>query len=144
MIRLDLTHCPADLDSADAIERWANTHPELAWPLDCVDQLEQDFEYWTGLVEEFGQHNVELENDPPYIELTVGVSDDGQSCGWQTGDNSFTGGAYGFPHWALICIQDDSCWDDVRDDIKDQIWDLAELQSYDEHCEEQRSEDGKG
>lgn len=136
MIRLDLTHCPPDLDSADAIDRWTNTHPELAWPLDCVDQLEPDFEYWVGLVDEFGEENMEFEDDLPYIDLTVGVSDDGQGCGWQTGDNCFSGPAYHYPHWAVMGIGNDSTWPEVRDEIKSQIWELAELQSYDEWVEE--------
>lgn len=136
MLKLELTHCPPDLAGRQDIDKWANTHPELAWPLPCVDQLEPDFEYWVGLVEEFGQKNEEFEDDLPYIELTVGVSDDGRECGWQTGDNSFSGPAYHYPHWALISITEDRTWSDVRDEIKDQIWDLAELQSYDEWTEE--------
>lgn len=132
MILLDLTHLPTSLTDSQEVDRWINTNPELAYPLPCVDDLEQDFEYWVGLVEEFGQENKELEDDPPYIELTVGVAADGQTCGWQTGDNSFSGAAYHHPHWAVICIQEDSCWEDVKHDIKDQIWDLAELQSFDE------------
>ena len=45
------------------------------------------------------------EDSIPGILVTVGadLNDDGSfSWGFQTGDNSYTGGAYGFPHWAVI------------------------------------------
>lgn len=41
----------------------------------------------------------------PGILVTIGAekNDDGFfSWSYQTGDNSYTGGAYGFPHWAII------------------------------------------
>ena len=37
------------------------------------------------------------------MALTIGVDLDG-SWGWQSGDNSFTGGAYGFPAWGVGII----------------------------------------
>jgi hypothetical protein len=43
----------------------------------------------------------------PGILVTVGAdeNDDGSfSWNYQTGDNSYTGGAYGFPHWAVISL----------------------------------------
>lgn len=43
----------------------------------------------------------------PGILVTVGAdeNDDGSfSWSYQTGDNSYTGGAYGFPHWAVISV----------------------------------------
>jgi hypothetical protein len=45
------------------------------------------------------------EDSIPGILVTVGadLNDDGSfSWGFQTGDNSYTGGAYGFPHWAVV------------------------------------------
>ena len=41
----------------------------------------------------------------PGILVTIGadLNDDGFfTWGFQTGDNSYTGGAYGFPHWAVV------------------------------------------
>jgi len=43
----------------------------------------------------------------PGILVTVGADEnDDSSFSWsyQTGDNSYTGGAYGFPHWAVISL----------------------------------------
>jgi hypothetical protein len=39
----------------------------------------------------------------PSILLTVGLSDDG-SWDYQTGDSSYSGGAYFHPCWAVICV----------------------------------------
>jgi len=40
----------------------------------------------------------------PGIDLTVGWSPDTSRWSWQTGDNSFTGGAYGYPIWATTRV----------------------------------------
>ena len=39
----------------------------------------------------------------PSIAVTVGAqaTPDGIDWAFQTGDNSYTGGAYGFPHWGV-------------------------------------------
>ena len=34
--------------------------------------------------------------------LTIGLNDEGDEWSYQTGDNSFTGGAYSFPHWSVV------------------------------------------
>jgi hypothetical protein len=39
----------------------------------------------------------------PSMLITFGLSDDG-SWNYQTGDNSFTGGAYGHPYWGLTYL----------------------------------------
>jgi len=38
----------------------------------------------------------------PSMLLTIGV--DGDGWGWQAGDNSFTGGAYGYHSWGVVAI----------------------------------------
>lgn len=42
----------------------------------------------------------------PGIQVTIGASIEGDGIAWnyQTGDNSYTGGAYGHPHWAIIYL----------------------------------------
>jgi hypothetical protein len=40
---------------------------------------------------------IEEPGDTPSIQLTIGCGDDDWS--YQTGDNSYSGGAYGFPYW---------------------------------------------
>lgn len=39
------------------------------------------------------------DDDTPAILLTIGA--DASSWSYQTGDNSYTGGAYGFAHWGI-------------------------------------------
>lgn len=43
------------------------------------------------------------EDKTPGMLVTFGLSDDGE-WGYQTGDNSFTGGAYGLPFWGLAYL----------------------------------------
>ena len=40
----------------------------------------------------------------PSIDLTIGFNPEDGSWGYQTGDNSYTGGAYGFPVWAVTSV----------------------------------------
>lgn len=58
------------------------------------------------------------------IELTIAVDANGSSWNYQTGDNSFTGGAYGLEHWAVTGIDADSDSEAVADEIINQLGDL--------------------
>lgn len=48
------------------------------------------------------------DDDEPSMQLTVATDDELSGWNYQTGDNSFTGGAYGLPHWAVIYLTPDS------------------------------------
>ena len=70
-------------------------------------------------------------DETPTLELTVGVSidnEDGQapSASWnyQTGDNSFMGGAYRHPHWAVVTLTEQSKPEGVAKEIAEQILEL--------------------
>jgi len=58
----------------------------------------------------------------PGIQLTVGANR--TSWNYQTGDNSFTGGAYGYSHWAVMGVYRDTnsfeCADDIIAQLVDQ------------------------
>lgn len=56
--------------------------------------------------------------------LTVGWTPSG---GWsyQTGDNSFTGGAYGHPVWAVVYLTADSIPDEVAGEILDELSEMV-------------------
>ena len=58
------------------------------------------------------------------LQLTIGFNDDMSEWGAQTGDNSYTGGAYSFPHWSVVYVTPDSTVDDIQDDIIDQALSL--------------------
>lgn len=60
------------------------------------------------------------------LHITIGVtlSDEGFEWNYQTGDNSFTGGAYGHPHWVNIYLKGRS---NCRELSKDAVEQLQEL-----------------
>jgi hypothetical protein len=72
---------------------------------------------WSDLIDDAKEYGA--------IDLTV--ASDGESWNYQTGDNSFTGGAYGLPHWAVVTFTADS---DARDIAEDIICQLEELMEY--------------
>ena len=41
--------------------------------------------------------------ETPYVQVTVGANEAGE-WGWQTGDNSYVGGAYGYPYWGVVFL----------------------------------------
>lgn len=47
--------------------------------------------------------SISADEDPLLVTIGASVLEDSSVVwGWQTGDNSFTGGAYGFPHWVTV------------------------------------------
>jgi hypothetical protein len=62
-----------------------------------------------------------FENDEtPGIQLTVACDDEG-SWDYQTGDNSYSGAAYFYPHWAVVGVYRRSNSKEVARDIQDQL-----------------------
>jgi hypothetical protein len=51
------------------------------------------------------------------MDVTVGLDPTDGTYGYQTGDNSFTGGAYGFRPWAVVTISRDSDPGQTADEI---------------------------
>lgn len=62
-------------------------------------------------------------DDTPGIQLTVATDDKFTQWSFQTGDNSYTGGAYGLPHWAVVGVYRDTNSFNVARDIYDQLQD---------------------
>lgn len=75
--------------------------------------------------DDFRAHD-DSEDDTPSMLLTVGVTvqDGSISWGWQTGDNSFTGGAYGHPFWAVVTLTRTCNSKEIANEIADQILEL--------------------
>lgn len=75
------------------------------------------------------------DKDVEYIQLTVGTNGDlcevtgSVEYGYQTGDNSYTGGAYGYSHWGVVEIDDESDTEEVADSLIEQ---LSELLAYED------------
>lgn len=73
----------------------------------------------------------------PYVDVTIGCTFDfGEgSIAWnyQTGDNSFTGGAYGHPEWFTTSLLSRTNCKDASEDLIEEIESrIHELQSYQE------------
>lgn len=66
------------------------------------------------------------ESSTPSMDVTIGANERGE-WNYQTGNNSFTGGAYSFPHWAVITLTRRSNSAELAREAVEQI---AELQSY--------------
>ncbi len=59
----------------------------------------------------------------PYIDLTIGAHVSKPGWSYQTGDNSFTGGAYGYPHWGVVSVTRDCNAQELARDIQSQLLD---------------------
>ena len=62
-----------------------------------------------------------------FLQLTLGTTAGRDSFGWQTGDNSYAGGAYSYPLWAVVSLDlrkhsDDKYHDSITQEIFNQ-WD---------------------
>lgn len=55
------------------------------------------------------------------LDLTVGWTPDDGSWSWQTGDNSFTGGAYLHPVWATASLTRRTNSREVARDLRSQL-----------------------
>lgn len=64
------------------------------------------------------------DEDLPGIMVTIGYSPNGD-WDYQTGDNSFTGGAYGYPHWAVVYLYRRSNCTTLARNVIDELYDLA-------------------
>lgn len=68
-------------------------------------------------------------DDTPGICLTIGFTpetrDKDASWGYQTGDNSYSGGAYSHPYWAVISVYRDSNALELVEEIADQLADMV-------------------
>ncbi len=75
------------------------------------------------IADEFRASDDDPEDGPPSMSVTFGIND---KCQWsyQTGDNSFTGGAYGKPHWAVVTLTRTCNSEEIAKEVLDQWADL--------------------
>ena len=62
------------------------------------------------------------------LSLTVATDENCEAWNYQTGDNSYTGGAYGLPHWAVIEIQPNDTIADIFGAVYDHWGELLETE----------------
>ena len=69
------------------------------------------------------------DDNTPGMCVTIGFTPASEECeaswSYQTGDNSFTGGAYGHPHWAVVSLYRRSNSRELAKDCADQIAELC-------------------
>lgn len=80
---------------------------------DCIKDIDDDY-----------RSSLSDEDDEPSMDLTVACDETATGWSYQTGDNSFTGGAYGLPHWAVVYLSRDSDPEEIVDDIFSQWGEL--------------------
>ena len=68
------------------------------------------------------------DDNTPGIVVTIGANGIGKDWSYQTGDNSYTGGAYGFPYWAVVYLNRRS---DCNQLAKEAIDELHEISWHD-------------
>jgi len=66
-----------------------------------------------------------LDDDVPGMAVTI-ASDDCETWTYQTGDNSYSGGCYGYHHWGVGTVYRDSdpkaVAEDLVEDLAEQFW----------------------
>jgi hypothetical protein len=79
-------------------------------------------EDWRSIRKDFADFAI---NGPPCIDVTIGCTFNWQegeiTWNYQTGDNSFTGGAYGHPEWFTTSIMSRSNCKEIVDDLISEI-----------------------
>lgn len=65
------------------------------------------------------------DDDMPGMCVTIGNDPETGSWNYQTGDNSYTGGAYGSPDWAVVYLYRRSNSRNLARDAIDQLAELA-------------------
>ena len=70
------------------------------------------------------------EDDEPGMLVTIATTD-GEGWNYQTGDNSFTGGCYGFRHWSVVYLyRDSNCRELGRDAVNELRDEVAEAKAW--------------
>lgn len=95
-------------------------------------QLTECLPDWTKLIKSLKGDILGASDDPsddtPGMCLTIGFTPETEekdySWSYQTGDNSFHGGAYFHPHWAVVSIYRDSDAKELAEECADQLGEL--------------------
>ncbi len=56
------------------------------------------------------------DDETPGISITIATTT-GESWGYQTGDNSYSGAAYGYHHWSVQSIYRDTDYNQLAEEI---------------------------
>lgn len=110
-------------DTSPAVQKLLKQLPSLRQELYSLLVALKKNEDWRSLRQDF--YNFDPADSTPYIYLTVGCTFDFAegyiTWSYQTGDNSFTGGAYGHPEWFTTSIFGRSNCNDIAKDLIEEI-----------------------
>lgn len=90
--------------------------------------VRENFNYFSGLGGAVCAEQAELDpecDDFDGLELTIATDDGWNEWGFQTGDNSYSGACYFFPHWAVVHFYGDDDANDLVNDVLGQLDDLT-------------------
>lgn len=68
------------------------------------------------------------EDDLPGMQVTIGWNHETGEWSYQTGDNSFMGSAYHYPHWAICYLYRRSNTKELARDIRNELLELAPME----------------
>ena len=87
--------------------------------------IEENLEHWRGWLNPNPECKklgyCDCEDACMSVQLTVGLSNTGEEWSYQTGDNSYSGGAYCFPHWAVIWCNENETPEEVYKNLIQEI-----------------------
>ena len=84
-----------------------------------------------ALIPEIGdEYRASEEDTEPSMQVTIGA--DAEGWNYQSGDNSFTGGAYGYDTWAVGYLYRNTDPEDFADSIIDKLEEAFDVEIFDE------------
>ncbi len=78
------------------------------------------------LRKEIDDDMVDEGDDEPSIYVTIGWNDKTGNWSFQTGDNSYTGSAYFYPHWACVHIYRTGNLTDLAKSVREELASLTD------------------
>lgn len=94
-----------------------------AGAVELFDQIKEILDEQKPLIEnDFRTH----EDDEPEMQVTFATDDEGEALAFQTGDNSFSGGCYLYPHWAVVYLCRDSDTSELAKEAARELLDLIQ------------------
>jgi hypothetical protein len=111
-------------DTSPAVQKLLKQLPSLRQELYGLLVAIKKEADWQFLRQDF-RESVSDPSDSPYVDVTIGCTFDfAEGCitwSFQTGDNSFTGGAYSHPEWFTTSILSRSNCKDLAKDLIEEI-----------------------
>ncbi len=88
-----------------------------------LPQVKDLFNLLKAIKPEIADDYIQEGDTLPSIEVTVGCDPETGEWSYQTGDNSYMGGAYHYPIWGVVSVYRRSNCADLARDIREQIAD---------------------